>query len=144
MSLRTITIGSTNRSGVKQIQSEAVTWGQLKMALVDGFGDVGNMRAVVRETRADLVSDDAILPDEAFTLLLTPKQIKAGGNDDNTRVQVKRILRAVAEDFSYSIESIISEIDDGDHDVKANVVAKVSSISSSLQKDLDDLKNGRM
>lgn len=142
MSLRTITIGSTNRSGVKQIQSEAVTWGQLKMALVDGFGDVSNMRAVVRETRADLVSDDAILPDEAFTLLLTPKQIKAGAKD----VDVIKILEDVRDRFVEAIEEILDEVSvsGGDYDVKAKVSAKIINTSSSLQKDLEDLKNGRM
>lgn len=137
MSLRTITIGSTNRSGVKQIQSEAVTWGQLKVSLYDGFGDIGNMRAVVRETRSDLVSDDAILPEEAFTLLLTPKQIKAGAKD----IDVKRVLEDVKSRFVESIDDIIEDIEDTNlYDVKV----KVSTISSSLQKDLDDLKAGRM
>lgn len=137
MSLRTITIGSTNRSGVKQIQSEAVTWGQLKVSLYDGFGDIGNMRAVVRETRSDLVSDDAILPEEAFTLLLTPKQIKAGAKD----IDVKRVLEDVKSRFVESIDDIIEDIEDTNlYDVKV----KVSTTSSSLQKDLDDLKAGRM
>lgn len=141
MSLRTITIGSTNRSGVKQIQSEAVTWGQLKMALVDGFGDVGNMRAVIRETRTDLISDEAILPEESFTLLLTPKQIKAGVKD----VDVKKILNDVKDAFVNGINDITDDIENTTiYDVKAKVAAKVSSVSSSLQKDLDDLKNGRM
>lgn len=141
MSLRTITIGSTTKSGVKQIQSEAVTWGQLREALYDGFGDVGNMRAVIRETRADLVSDDATLPEGAFTLLLTPKQIKAGAKD----VDVKKILEEVKQNFSDSIDGIIDDIEDTSiYDVKAKVATKVSNVSNSLQKDLEDLKNGRM
>lgn len=141
MSLRTITIGSTTKSGVRQIQSEAVTWGQLKASLYDGFGDVGNMRAVIRETRADLVSDDAVLPEEAFTLLLTPKQIKAGAKD----VDVKKILNEVKNRFVESIDDIIADIEDTNiFDVKAKAVAKVASTANSLQKDLDDLKAGRM
>lgn len=143
MNLRTITVASTSRSGAKTIQSEASTWGQLKDALSHDFGDVHNMRAVIRESRTDLVSDDAVLPDGAFTVLLTPKQIKAGAKD----VDVIRVLEAVKELFSNGLDEIMDEVSvDGGEFSMPEVTKKVKNVgvSSTLQRELEDLKNGRI
>lgn len=138
MSLRDITVASTTRSGAKVITTEAQTWGQLKDSLRADFGDLEKMRAVVRETRNDLTSDDAVLPNENFTLLLTPKQIKAGA------VDIVAVLVDVKERFSESIDDIISGIEDGDYNKVATKSDSVKSVttSTSLAKTLEDLKNG--
>lgn len=143
MSYRTITIASTSKSGVKTLQSEAMTYGTLKDALRDEFGDLDKMRAVVRETRNDLASDDARLPDGAFTLLLTPRQIKAGAS----QVDVVKVLEDVKDRFSEGIDEIIDAVSAGDYNLASNKVsstaASVTKSSASLAKELEDLKNGR-
>lgn len=143
MSLRTITIASTAKSGVKTLQSEAVTYGALKDALRGEYGDLDKMRAVVRETRNDLTSDDAILPEDAFTLLLTPKQIKAGAS----QVDVVKVLEDVKDRFSAGIDEIIDAVSSGDYNLATSKVsstaASVNKSSANLAKELEDLKNGR-
>lgn len=136
--MRTVTVSSTQRSGATQIQTSAYTWGELKETLHSkGFNDVGNMRAVVRETKVDLSSDNAQLPEGDFTLLLTPRQIKAGSSS----VDVVRILEALKGKFSSAIDELIEEVEDGEYD-KASVAKKVTTVQNNLQKDLEDLKNG--
>lgn len=141
--MRTIVVASTSRSGAQEVNSSAATWGSLKEQLSRQFGDINNMRAVIRETKVDLVSDDSILPEGNFTLLLTPRQIKAG----TTRVDVVAVLEGVKERFSQAIDEIIEEVEDGDYD-KEETINKVSSkavsLNSSLLNDLNDLKNGRI
>jgi len=137
--IRTITVASTQRSGAKELRSEATTWGQLKDALRNDFSDLDKMRAVVRETRVDLASDEAMLPEESFTILLTPKQIKAGSRD----VDVIAVLEDVKQKFSDSIDEIIAGIEEGEYDKVASNVEKVTKpISNDLQKELEALKAG--
>lgn len=140
MSYRTITVASTTKSTPKLIQSEATTWGALKDSLRAEFGDLDKMRAVVRETRNDLTSDDALLPDEAHTILLTPRQIKAGASE----VDVRAVLEDVKEYFITSIDEIIYALAQGDYNKATSIASstKVQVQSSSLQNDLAALKSG--
>lgn len=134
MSLRNITIASTTRSTPVRITSEATTWGQLKDSLRNDFRDLEQMRAVVRETRNDLASDDAVLPTGDFSILMSPKQIKAGGLD------VKAILRDLAERFTDSVEEIIVDIEDGDY-VDESTTTNVAA-DATLMSELKKLKEG--
>lgn len=136
--MRVITVASTSKSGAQQISTSAETWGELIEVLQGkGFGDVGNMRAVIRETKVDLVSPESVIPSDNFTLLITPRQIKAGTTD----VDVVKILEALKERFNNSIDEVIEEVERGEYN-KPAVATKLSNVSSSLQRDLDDLKNG--
>jgi len=138
--IRTITVASTTRSGAKELRTEATTWGQLKDSLRADFGDLDKMRAVVRESRVDLAADDAQLPEESFTLLLTPKQIKAGTKD----VDVIAVLRDVQDKFVESIEEIIEGIKEGDYDKVSSNTEKVSKpISNDLARELEALRSGQ-
>lgn len=109
MSLREIKVLSSTRSGVKTIYSEATTWGQLKDGL-DEFGDLTKLSAVIKETKNSLQVDEAVLPEGAFTLYLSPKQIKAG----NTREV--QILEDLKSKFCDAVDEIIENIEDGEYD----------------------------
>lgn len=144
MSLREITVASTTKSGAKKLQTEAVTWGQLKDSLRAEFGDLDKMRAVVRETRNDLASDDARLPEDDFTLLLSPRQIKAG-----SALDIIAILRDVKDKFADSIDEIIEDIEDGNYtkaseSVRSKPAVVSASLSYDVAKDLENLKNGTL
>lgn len=141
MSLRTITVASTTKSTAKQYQSEATTWGGLKDFLRKDFDNLDKMRAVIRETRNDLTSDDAMLPLDSFTILLNPKEIKAGAN----KVDVVAVLEGVRDRFSEAIDEIIYDVNSGAYD-QAPVKLKTATtnvLSSTLAKELEDLKNGK-
>ena len=106
---RKIIVVSTTRTAPKELYSSATTWGQLQEVLTE-FGNVGSMRAVVKETKSDLVSKDAVLPEGDFTLFLTPKQIKAGFGTN-----IVSVLEALKTKFNDSIDELIEEIEDGEH-----------------------------
>ena len=137
MSIRKITVASTMRSTPVVIHSEATTWGALKDQLRSSFSDLEKMRVVVRETRNDLTSDDARLPEGEFAILMSPMQIKAGDG----RLDIVQILRDVAQEFSDSIDTIIEGIENGDYDAEG---VSDGEVSASLAADLRKLKEGRI
>jgi len=94
---------------LKKISTEADSWGQLKDSLL-GYGNFDELNVVVRETKNALVLDDSVLPEGDFTIILSPKKVKAGGNDVLTSV-----LESLKEKISDAIDEIIEEIEDGDH-----------------------------
>jgi len=65
---RKVTIWSTQERATQTIETSAKTWGELKKEL----SNVGNTRAVIRETSNTLESGGAKLPDQDFTLFLYP------------------------------------------------------------------------
>jgi hypothetical protein len=141
--MRNITIASTGKGSAKVIRSGVETWGGLKDVLGSEFGNLSQMRAVVRETRNDLQSDDAILPEGDFTLLLNTMHIKAGVTD----VDVVKILEGLKSEFFTAIDNIIMDIEDGDFDLPKVVTKAVNSskaLSSDLQKDLAKLAEGKL
>jgi len=96
----------------KVIHSEATTWGQLKEVLSE-FGNLDQMNVVVKETRNSLQVPEAVLPEGDFTLYLSPKQIKAGGNYNPRAVQ---ILNDLKTEISEAIDKVIESVEDGDYD----------------------------
>lgn len=127
--IREIKIISSTRQGVKTLNSEVETWGQLKDSLHD-YGNLSSMTAVVKETRNSLQVDEARLPEGDFTLYLSPKQIKAGTNDRSVA-----ILESLKDKLSEAIDEIILEIEDGDYD---HLSAGKSSKSSSSEVSAED------
>ena len=74
--MRKITIVSTQANERQEIESAATTWGELKEEASHLIS--GDMKATVRETRVDLVHEDAQLPDGDFVLFLFPEKVKSG------------------------------------------------------------------
>jgi hypothetical protein len=126
MSLRKIIVVSTTRTAPKVLHSAAGTWRELQDSLSE-FGSVSTMRAVVKETKNDLTSPEAVLPEGDFTLFLTPKQIKAGGKD------IVAILKELQDRWNDSIEEIIESIEDGDYDTAAPAPVSYNSGSYRAQ-----------
>ena len=140
MSTRKIIVVSTTRTTPKVLYSEATTWGQLQDALTADFGSVGAMRAVVKETKNDLGSTEAVLPEGDFTLFLTPKQIKAG-----VGVDIVSVLEALKEKWVDSIDELIEEVEDGQHAGSVEGASKGStSVSSEDEAFLAKLLSGKI
>lgn len=110
--MRTVTVIGTTLSNPREYQTEATTWGQLKDLISPDFGNVEGMKAVVKETRGNLERNDAVLPEEDFTLFLTPGKIKAGA------VDVVQMLSALKEEFNAAIDEVIDRTQNGDFDVE--------------------------
>lgn len=77
--MRKITVYSTIGKGAKFIETDAVTWANLKTLLQQEKVDLNNMKAVIGENKLTLESDQAQLPDGEFTLFLMPVKTKSGG-----------------------------------------------------------------
>lgn len=134
MSIRKIIVVSTTRTTPKVLNSEAETWGELQDALASDFGNVSSLRAVVKETKNDLTSSEAVLPEGDFTLFLAPKQIKAGGTD------IKAILETLKERWNEAIDEIIDGIEEGEYETEETVS---SSQAAEDRRILEQLRTGR-
>lgn len=76
--MRKVKVYSTS-TGLKVIDSEATTWGQLKDELEDNHDiSLSNMSAVENKNNSSLVLSEAILPEGDFVLMLTPQKTKSG------------------------------------------------------------------
>lgn len=69
---------STQKNDPKVYSSDATTWGQLRYQIEADFGSLENMKAIVKDTRLSLDSDNSSLPDGNCVILLTQVKIKAG------------------------------------------------------------------
>ena len=65
-----------NRSS-QEVHTAATTWGEFKRELSPEI-DFKNLRGVVRHNRNILEVDDALLPEESFSMFLFPRKVKSG------------------------------------------------------------------
>ena len=84
---RKITVYSTQAKSSQTIETSASTWGKLKAEM----SDVGNVRAVIRETRNSLDTPSSKLPDQDFTLFLYPQRVKSGNEEVQVAVKKKTV-----------------------------------------------------
>lgn len=109
--MRTITVIGTTLPNPKEYTTEATTWGQLKEVVSRDFGTIDKMKAVIKETRATLEREDALLPEDDCTIFLTQAQIKAG------TVDVVSMLAALKEEYSTAIDEVIDRVQAGEFDI---------------------------
>ena len=75
---RTITVNSSNGQPQQQIITIARTWGEFQVELREKNITFAGMKAIIGETRNELSSNQAILPDGNFNVFLLPKKTKSG------------------------------------------------------------------
>ena len=93
--MRKVKVYSTS-TGLKVIDSEATTWGQLKDELEDNHDiSLSNMSAVENKNNSSLVLNEAILPEGDFVLMLTPQKTKSGAYTYN---EARAAIKAAFED----------------------------------------------
>lgn len=74
-----ILVFSTQSSERPTIQiAGGSTWSQLKTAIGEAGIATQNMKAMIRSSRLTLEQNDAQIPNEDFTLMLTPGRVKSG------------------------------------------------------------------
>jgi hypothetical protein len=94
---RKVTVWSTQERSTQTIETSAKTWGELKNEL----SNVGNTRAVIRETRNTLESGQAELPNQDFTLFLYPEKVRSGRT-----VKVRKVKGA---DWDNTVDTLVVE-----------------------------------
>jgi hypothetical protein len=126
--MRTIRVISSQSDRAKSVESDATTWSQLQSDLSSHISDIGNMKAIVRETRVSLESPEAQLPEGNFTVILSMKKIASGTNGNGTRYtdsQIRELRTKLLNLFE---------------DVLAGNVADNSTLSEDEEDDLDQLR----
>lgn len=126
--MRTIRVISSQSDRAKSVESAAATWGQLQSDLSSHISDIGNMKAIVRETRVSLESPEAQLPESNFTVILSMKKIASGSNDNGTRYTDSQI-----RELRTKLQNLFE-------DVLAGNVASNTTLSEDEEDDLDQLR----
>ena len=133
--MRKIKVFST-ATGLKIVESSAVTWGELKEELSNADVSVSNVKAVENKTNTTLELDDAKLPESDFVLMLSPEKTKSGS--------VVSKLERLAEIFGEAqeiCEDLASEIEDNGDDISSSVVSSTSkALSFEDMEAMEDLK----
>lgn len=126
--MRTIRVISSQSDRAKTVESAATTWSQLQSDLSAHISDIGNMKAIIRETRVSLESPEAQLPEGNFTVILSMKKIASGSNDNGTRYTDSQI-----RELRTKLQNLFE-------DVLAGNVAGNSNLSEDEEDDLDQLR----
>lgn len=143
--MKKVIVVSSQKSAPVILTTEASKFGELKRDLSNqGFGDLSNSRVVVKETKATLEFEEAVLPDTDFTLFISPKEIKAGSQD------IVGILETLKEKFLSKVEEAfnetIEEVEDGVYTIEDStplVATSTPRISAEDQDFLAQMKNMR-
>ena len=116
-----ILVKNTNEDGVRTVETQATTWGELKSEL----GVSGDFKAMVRETRATLENDDAILPIGLGKHLTGTRKGQSNGFDCTIAITASKIRAG----FSKPVTSTIKEIK-----TKFNNITEVESFKKRFSK----------
>jgi|694.fasta_scaffold06104_14 hypothetical protein len=77
-------------SGLRQFDSSATIWGELKYELQNEGYSFSNMTVTENKRNSTLMLDEAELPEEDFVLMLTPQKTKSGAMSyGEIRAQIK-------------------------------------------------------
>lgn len=101
--MRKIKVFST-ATGLKIVESSAVTWGELKEELSNADVSVSNVKAVENKTNTTLELDDARLPESDFVLMLSPEKTKSGGY-----AEVRKTIQDIISNYGDSARSHFNE-----------------------------------
>lgn len=93
---RTIRVFSTRSR--KKIESQATTWGELKVELRELDIPYNGMKAAIGKSKVTLEHKDAQLPAEEFVLYLMPTKTKSGVNVDT--MSYKDLKKSISEAIS--------------------------------------------
>lgn len=130
---RRIVVFSTKTNTSKALNSDASTWGELKTEISSLLNE--EMVATVVETKNQLVSPEAILPEGDFKLVLTPAKTKSGVEV----ISVASVIGRLREKFDQAFEDIMEEIEDGEHSVEQSENVS-SSETDSLKAEAEKIK----
>lgn len=106
--MRTVKISTSGADGLREIETEATTWSELKSDMNDAGISTDSMKGVVRETKVSLEANDAQIPGGNFTVMLFTGKIKSGF--DNAQM-----MRDLRDSIETVYNEIIDNIDDGQY-----------------------------
>lgn len=129
---RKIVVFSTKTNKSSSVMSDATTWGQLKDELSSVLNE--EMVATIVETKNQLVSNDALLPEGEFKLVLTPAKTKSGGEI----IDIASVFAEFREKVDAAFEEVLQSIENGDH----SSTSLSSSEDDELRREADKIRKG--
>lgn len=129
---RKIVVFSTKTNKSSIVMSDATTWGQLKDELSSVLNE--EMVATIVETKNQLVSNDALLPEGEFKLVLTPAKTKSGGEI----IDIASVFAEFREKVDAAFEEVLQSIENGDH----SSTSLSSSEDDELRREADKIRKG--
>ncbi len=126
--MRIVKVSTPAADGMREIQTEATTWGELKSDLQDAGISTDGMKGVVRETKVSLEASDAQLPDTDFTVMLFTGKIKSGFDH-------AEMMRALRDNIENAYNEVIDSIEAGEFgDDQPATSAASSSIEAERRR----------
>ncbi len=124
----TVKVSTPAADGMREIQTEATTWGELKSDLLDAGISTDGMKGVVRETKVSLEASDAQLPDTDFTVMLFTGKIKSGFDH-------AEMMRSLRDNIENAYNEVIDSIEAGEFgDDQPATSAASSSIEAERRR----------
>ena len=87
-----VEVFNTNTNSMKVVEFSARTWETLDATLSENGISTEGMRAVIAHSQTDLVQPGAAIPQQDFTLFLSPSKIKNGVNHTNVADFISAII----------------------------------------------------
>lgn len=105
---------------VTKITTDVKTLGELKPILTTHGLSTEGVSLIISETKNELSTDSALLPNTDFTLFIFPKNTKSGIHP-NSILSVLRGLISTIEDLIDRVEDVVDYEDDEDEDDDYNM-----------------------
>jgi hypothetical protein len=126
----------------------ATTWKQLKTELASRGIQTKDTKGIVESTKVSLEVDEAVLPNEPFTLFLFVKKVKSGGygdwkyNDLRKEASRRGLLKGLSSSSKEDMINLLYENDEGYNNVgvvdqPVSKEAEVSDTPPELVQSLD-------
>lgn len=93
--MRTVTIIATKGGQIKKYQTDATTWGDLRMLIQEDYS-MENLKATENINKTTLEHIDSVLPEGDFRVFLRPSKTKSGGIYDGRNF--KEMRSAIADE----------------------------------------------
>jgi hypothetical protein len=98
MTQRKVTVFNMGDNSSRSVMTSAETWGALKTNHSEVRGMlVEDMKVVIKQTKAVVETDGAVLPDGDVTIYLTPGKVKSGAKKTNYRTEFRNRITPVVK-----------------------------------------------
>lgn len=131
-----IKLVSQREGSIKNVETSATTWGELKADLRRDGIDYNGMDAVLREGKQTLSLDEAVIPEGDQIIFLSPSKVKSGyiDEDDLDHLDSEQLLISFAQQVKEHNDRIEAKLDlliKGEV-AKAQVVAETPQVVQAV------------
>jgi len=152
--MRSIITYSTRGAKLETIESDATRLGALKEDMDEAGIDYSGLKLMVSETEVTLESDEAVLPEGEFTLMMLPDEVKSGNSKDWSKmsyiecfneVKLRKLISEDGLDVNLDFQDLVSILNKSDLEGSDYGVEKKESLEERmdrLEKKVSELSSG--